>query len=260
MAAVFLAKMTNSPILIVAFAFVMFALSQSSRAGRLGERLPKLALFSATTALPVLAWLGWNAWMVGDVTGHSQVAGGWTRKPLLEIFDHPFFTAEGATFFTRELITSYWRGEFFWKNERLTSSGMDLFYLVTTILFIIAGVVRIVGFSGSDDVNRRLTDRSAALSLALGVASLIFVSIGYDFGNWAYPSRESPFLWSGRLISGSLVPFLLLYCSGLEFLLSRWADRRLTLAVISGIAIAILGSEISLSWSVFSSPYNWFHL
>jgi hypothetical protein len=82
----------------------------------------------------------------------------------------------------------------------------------------------------------------------------------YDFGNCFYPSRELPFFVSGRLISGALLPFLLLYLDGLERIFSRFSNRMIPLVVVLLIAIIITYSEVSITPQVLSSQFNWFHM
>jgi uncharacterized membrane protein len=59
---------------------------------------------------------------------------------------------------------------------------------------------------------------------------------------------------------GALIPFLLLYLSGINFLLrdvkNKWA-RPMTLAAM---ILFMLISEIISDWPVFQSQYNWYHL
>src|SRR5260370_41124895 len=62
------------------------------------------------------------------------------------------------------------------------------------------------------------------LSLYLVTASALFlaaISLPYDFHDCLYPSRLYPYFVSGRIISGTLLPFALLYTSGLEVLFMR---------------------------------------
>ena len=92
------------------------------------------------------------------------------------------------------------------------------------------------------------------------VVLLAGLSIPFDFDGGWYPSRASPYLVSGRLISGALVPFMFLYLDGLRRVLS-WARLRVDpLVVVALIAAAMTCSELVLTADVFRSPYNWFHL
>jgi 4-amino-4-deoxy-L-arabinose transferase-like glycosyltransferase len=262
-AAAFLVKMTNVAILFVALLLFLLRARQLYASGQWREQGPRLCLLAIALVVPVMLWLGWNAHAVGDVTGHARIAAGWTPKPFSQLLDHPIFTWKGASYFVRELVTSYWRGELFWHGDRLASPLADVFYLASTLVFGGVGlfVAAREGLSGGGVADvRRLSNLVCALSVLIGIAFLVWVSIGFDFGKWWYPSRKLPYLTAGRLISGSLVPFLILYCSGLDRLLGRVFRRPPTLAVASGIALGVMGSELAISWSVFGSAFNWLHL
>jgi hypothetical protein len=82
----------------------------------------------------------------------------------------------------------------------------------------------------------------------------------YDFGTCVYPSVDKPYFTSGRLIAGAILPFLILYIDGLRRILSKLRCAYALLFVVGIIVAAVTVSEIILSWSVFTSPDNWFHL
>jgi hypothetical protein len=52
----------------------------------------------------------------------------------------------------------------------------------------------------------------------------------------------------------------MLYVDGLARILYRLPGRVHPIAVVSLLSLFMLVSEISLSWRVFHSAYNWFHL
>jgi hypothetical protein len=84
--------------------------------------------------------------------------------------------------------------------------------------------------------------------------------VSYDFGDCFYPSREMPYITSGRLALGALIPFAALYVSGLDALLPERVGAPVRwLVLIVPVALMTL-SEIHLSKVAFSSPYNWFHM
>jgi Na+/proline symporter len=91
-----------------------------------------------------------------------------------------------------------------------------------------------------------------------GVAFLALLSIQFDFGNCINPSRAHPYFTSGRLLSGALIPFAIVYVYGLF-----WACRRintaLPLIVLGLIVVFVTTSEILVNRVVFSSEHNWFH-
>ncbi len=61
----------------------------------------------------------------------------------------------------------------------------------------------------------------ALASFAASVAFLAITSMAFDFGACFYPSRAHPFFTSGRLITGALIPFVILYVHGLDRVLAR---------------------------------------
>jgi len=96
---------------------------------------------------------------------------------------------------------------------------------------------------------------------ALFVAVLIFASIAFDFGDCFYPSRARPYVTSGRLILGALIPFWIMYLRGLESLLGRLRWKYAPLAALLALVLLMAVSEavLVLSTDVFASPYNWYH-
>jgi hypothetical protein len=255
----FLVKLTNVPILAIALLLVLWRLVRAHRTGSLLQVAPRLAALSISLLVPIALWLGWNAAALGDVSGHASVAAGWTPKPLAERFDHPVFGIDGALYFGREVITTFWRGELIWRGERLASSWSDSFFVATTLIFGFAGVARLLGSGRLEAVPARLADLSAALAVALGVLLLLWVSIGFDFESWAYPSRESPYLISGRLIAGTLIPFLILFCRGMDWVGTRIGSRHSVVVGAAVVALVALVSELVHSQPVFASTYNVLH-
>jgi hypothetical protein len=96
--------------------------------------------------------------------------------------------------------------------------------------------------------------------IAAPVGLLAMTSIAFDFGNCAAPSRDFPFFVAGRLASGALIPFLLLYLHGLDRIFPRAQRSRPQLLILAGLVLLLIISEIKLTRPVFSSEYNWFHL
>jgi hypothetical protein len=98
------------------------------------------------------------------------------------------------------------------------------------------------------------------LLVLLSLLLLAWGSVSYDFGRCRYPSREFPFIASGRLLGGALAPFLCLYVLGLDRILSRLGAGRATLPILAGLAGAMTGVELVLSLGAFASRFNWFHM
>jgi len=90
------------------------------------------------------------------------------------------------------------------------------------------------------------------------VGFLALLSIQFDFGNCVNPSRGHPYFTSGRLLSGALIPFALLYVYGISFLLRR-VSAVLPLVVLGAIVVFVTTSEVFVNRGVFASEHNWFH-
>jgi hypothetical protein len=77
------------------------------------------------------------------------------------------------------------------------------------------------------------------------------------------PPASHPYFAQGRLISGVLLPFLLVYVRGLE-VATGWlpasAARLAGWLLIGALALAVSISELVLAAPVFASAYNAFHL
>jgi hypothetical protein len=100
----------------------------------------------------------------------------------------------------------------------------------------------------------------AALAFWSSLAFLFMLSIMFDFGRCAFPSRAHPVFTSGRLISGALVPFALLYAYGVVDLVRRVAPRFPAWIVLALIAALASSFEIAVKHGVFASEHNWLHL
>lgn len=261
-AATVLVKSLNVVILIV-FAFFLVRRGRNLRkADRPNRQLLGLALSAVAAVAPISLWFAWNAIMLGDLTGSTAKIRlmGWTVKPLAQLWDHPIFAPAGFAGFMAELIRSFWRGEFVWYLERIASPAADLVYVSTSCLFVMASIIGLVWDRHSTDQAWRVIGSLSVAILVLYVSFLAGLSIVFDFGKCWYPSREHPFFTSGRLMAGALIPFLMLYVDGLARILSRVRGRVHPLAVVALLSLFMLVSEVSLSWKVFPSAYNWFHL
>ena len=137
---------------------------------------------------------------------------------------------------------------------------MDVFYIVSSTLFLAIFFVGNIARRGRTNAETHLAAIFCLLMFAISVATLILASISFDFGIDCYPSRQSPYLTSGRLIMGTVVPFLIMYLGGLELLLNRLRIGFARLLLLIIIADLMVISEITYSMQVFESQYNWFHL
>jgi hypothetical protein len=262
-AAAVLVKLSNLSILAVMAGVVALRWRRSLQdRADLGPVRRRLILLMACAVLPVLAWGLRNAIVLSDVTGQAAkfAALGWTLRSPWTWWHHPVFTPAGAGVFVWELVASFWRGELYWHNARLSWAGSDAFYVATSLLFLALSAIALG--RGASDQNRgeRAVQAFGFIAVAVSLLPLLLISIAYDFGASFYPSRKHPFMSSGRLMIGTLIPFLTLYLTGLDRLLS-WAGARVNrLAVAAVISAAILLSEILLSVDVFRSANNWFHI
>jgi hypothetical protein len=107
---------------------------------------------------------------------------------------------------------------------------------------------------------QRLAGFQAAFLVASSVLFLAVISLPFDFHDCAYPSRLYPYFVSGRIISGALLPFVLIYASGLELVTNRLRKWVPPVAVLACLMLFITVSEIRVRSVVFSSPYNFFAL
>jgi Predicted membrane protein (DUF2142) len=261
MSATYLTKLSNAPLLAVALCVVLLKIFSAVRSGNLGRTLPALGIFVASAIIPVGAWMIWMQHAFGDAIGSSThiELSGWTRKPLAEWWHHPIFTWQGAWSFLSKLLASFWRGEFIWHGKRLVSAAADYFYVISSLVLIGITALHLPRLVRSDKVTAQILS-FGLLSFIAAVLFLAFISIRFDFGDSVYPSRAEPYLWSGRYITGALIPFMIAYVYGLKLAL-RWTRRTWPLfATVVIIVTAVTVSEIRVNRPVFSSDYNWFHL
>src|SRR5258708_24872853 len=89
------------------------------------------------------------------------------------------------------------------------------------------------------------TERTAEIvsvaSLVLSVLLLAALSMAFDFGSSFYPSKASAYFTSGRLLSGSLVPFLIVHVAGLELLLPASERAFWTWTILAATAAVQVG-------------------
>jgi hypothetical protein len=260
-AATLLVKISNVAVLALLCTIVGLKVKKLVGEKKAREYLPRLCVLLVAAAVPVGIWLSRNYLVFGDITGTADKVKSlrWTVKPLSKLLDHPIFTSKGMFYFLTELTRTFWRGEFVWHVERIAWREADLFYVVSSAVFIVVCGFGIVISRDKADRQYRFMLVMSFLVVGISVLFLAFLSTIYDFNGCWYPSREQPYFTSGRLILGALLPFLLIYIDGLNRLF-RWAGKRMVLLVIAVLAIGITLSELWLTAGIFSSPYNWFHL
>jgi len=261
MSATYLTKLSNAPLLAVALCVVLLRVFSVARSGNLRRTLPALGILVACATIPVGVWMIWMQHAFGDAIGSSThiTLSGWTPKPFAVWWHHPIFTWQGAWNFLSKLLASFWRGEFIWHGKRLASAVTDYFYIISSLLLVWITALHLPRLARSDKVRAQIVS-FALLSFIAAVLFLAFISIRFDFGDFVYPSRAEPYLWSGRYITGALIPFIIVYVYGLDLAL-RWTHRTWPLfAIVVIIVTAVTISEIRVNRPVFSSDYNWFHL
>jgi hypothetical protein len=261
-AAAILTKTTNIIIAALAAVVLLVKLKQSVSQKNLKHYLPCLLAFILACGIPVALWLWRNYIIFGDVIGSATAVkvSTWTKKPLSEIFNHPILTPKGLFTFLAELTKKYWRGEFLWALEDISWPPMDWFYVMSSGLFLLASLLDVINNKSKMNPPYRSALIAAFSVFALSVLLLAFLSMRYDFGRCLNPSRLFPFFIAGRLIAGTILPFLLIYVTGLNRILSNQRLESRLLLVVVFIVVAITASEIYVSLPAFASTHNWFHL
>jgi len=256
-AATFLTKMTNLPLLAVAAVIIAFKVRQMVRDGKWREALPALIAMAFCAGVPMEIWMTWSKSAFGDLLGSGVKVRmlGWTVKPFAEWWHHPIFSPSGFWIFFSGNVESFWRGEIVWHRQPLAFASTDLLYILLTV-----GLPVLAMFPHA----ARSTVQHRALWTGAGccAASLVFLgllSAIYDFHNCIYPSREHPYFTSGRLMLGTLIPFLLLLVCGLDRAMKQLSPRAKA-ALLVGFIVFMLASEAAADLPAFSSQYNWFHL
>ena len=261
LAATFLVKLSDLPLVAVTMAAMACMAVRHLRAGSLRTFLPALAAFSAAAILPMAAWLAWCKCNFGDFTGSAAKVHflGWTKQPIAEWWHHPIFTPQGFWFFLEQNQATFWRGEFLWHHAPLAISAVDAVYVTLTLgvlgFVLIALLRKLPAFTSQQ---RSILWFCFACIPAL-LAFYALLSVQYDFHDCVNPSRALPFFVSGRLLLGMLIPFVLLFICGLDQLL-KIARSRTKFFVLTGLLGFMIAAETLINGRVFPSPYNWFHM
>src|SRR6266542_1427283 len=257
-AAAYLTKLSNLPLIAVALVAIIVKLVLITRRTS-PPGLLALAALVLCAAIPVGSWMIWTKYQFGDLTGSITKVTllGWTRKPFGDWLHHPIFTPRGLWVFWSDLITNFWHGEVRWHGRPLSWQVADGFYAISSLLLLGAAIVGSRKRAGLS-VFQRQAIGIAVLSFVISVGFLALLSIQFDFGSCINPSRGHPYFTSGRLLSGALIPFALLYVYGISSLLRR-ASAVLPLVVLGAIVVFVTTSEILIDRVVFASEHNWFH-
>lgn len=261
LAATFLAKGTNLPLLAVAIAVIVFKVRQDARQGRIREKTPALAALLVSAELPTMVWIIWCKVHFGDPTGSAVKTQflGWTIKPIGQWWHHPIFSPGGLWIYLSGQMGTFWQGELWWHGQRLCLPGTDTIYTLLSIVLVGAALPALWPRYTSSGPERAQALQFGLACFVAGLAFFGLMSIAYDYHGFHNPSREHPYFEAGRMILGALIPFLLLFLCGLDRLLNRFgvAVKLVTLVVMIS---AMLALEITTDWPVFGSAYNWFHL
>ncbi len=261
LAATFLAKGTNLPLLAVATVAIGLKAVQDGRRGRIRETTWALGALLISAELPAMAWIIWCKIHFGDATGSALKTHflGWSVKPIGQWWYHPIFTPHGLWIYLSGQMGTFWQGELWWHGPRLCLPGTDMIYTVLSIVLVAAAVPAL--WPGSESATPERA-RALQFGLACFVAGLAFfglMSIVYDYHGFHNPSREHPYFEAGRMILGALIPFLMLFLCGLDRLLNRFGNA-VKFATLIAMISAMLALEMTTNWPVFGSVYNWFHL
>jgi len=160
-----------------------------------------------------------------------------------------------------DMIPRFWRGELVWYQHELGWAVADWTYALTSLFFVALAAVSLR--NRARPIQQRLGEATALLAVACGVALLAGLSLLFVFGADTSPSAAYPYFVQGRLISGVLLPFGWLYVRGIEVATARLPGAlasRVAWAVLLGVVLLAWISEIVVSWPVFASAYNGFHL
>jgi hypothetical protein len=261
LAATFLTKISNLPLLAVSALAILFHAAHLAKAGKLRAALPSLAALALCAGLPMAGWLAWCKYAFGDFSGTAEKIQflGWTHQPFSEWWQHPIFTPHGLWIFLSGLIASFWQGEILWRRLPLALPGANFFYVAATAILTGVALLNLLPYSKTTTAPQRQALWFSFGCFAAAVAFLGLLSIRYDFHDCFYPSRAHPYFTSGRLMLGALIPFLLLFVFGLDQGLKKFKSAA-KFAVLAALLLAMLAMEIATDRAIFPNAYNWFHL
>jgi len=260
-----IAFLTELSSVVLFGALLAVTLFKSKRAEKLANGVRQqtmLALSLVAAAILPLTLMVRNRLVMGDLTGTQAklFCLGWVTKPWGEIWQHPIFSLRGVQYFVHELTGSYWRGEIIWAGQSLRNGKAEVFYLFSTLVLLAAFLVCFALRKKEQTGPQRFSEYLSLYLVAASVLFLAFVSLLFDYQECVYPSRAHPYFVSGRIIIGTLLPFLVMYLSGFEFLLRpirKYVHPILPLLVICA---SIACAEVMLMLTVFHSQFNFYAL
>src|SRR6266404_3911747 len=248
-ASTYLSKLSNLSLIVIAVAVIL------ARLAAIVRRTPRTGLIAFAALLlcaagPIGSWMVWLKLQFGDITGSTAKIAflDWTRKPFVEWWQHPIFKPRGLWIFWSDLIASFWRGEVEWHGSRFDWQIADRLFAISSLVFIAAAILGLRKQFTLSPFQRQAI-AVAIVTVAAGIAFLGLLSIQFDFGNCINPSRLHPYFTSGRLLSGALIPFALVYVYGISWLLRRF-NPALPLLVLGVLLAFVTMSEIKINRAV----------
>jgi len=252
-----LTKTSNLPLILLVVGYVTIKLFQLLRLEKFKTIRKPFILFYVCALVPVCIWFAYNSLLFGDILASADKVEflQWKFKSLNEWLNTSFLTSQGVFIFWKELMATFWRGEFVWSSSRVAMPWADLYYWLSTFFLMVCAALSLRN-NQYEQQNRII--RFCFLSFLALMFFMVFLSLCFEFPHNSYPSFEKPFFTSGRLMSGGLVPFLILYILGFDYLFSWIRNEKIKISILFFIALMITWSEISISRVPFSSNYNFF--
>ena len=256
----FLVEVSNFVLYGALAATLWIWLHRSSAVSR--QKIRVVSASAAAASLFPSLWMLRNYVVIGDLTaGRAKMnVLGWTVNSLAEVLHHPLFSPHGLSYFLVQLTENFWHGEYGWHGMRMRSASVDWFYVISSAFMILIFAVDFVRRRRTLPELQRWAGSQALFLVASSVLFLAALSVAFDYHNHGYPSRLYPYFVSGRIICGVLLPFVLIYASGLELVANRIQKWVPPVAVLACLMLFITISDIRVRATVFSSPYNFFAL
>jgi uncharacterized membrane protein len=260
-AATLLVKLTNVAVLAACGVAAMARSYRAWKAGQLTREWPKVVLLLFSAIGPCALWMMCNQLLLGDWTGTKAKLHclGWQARPLGQFLDHPMFSLAGQTAFWSRLFTSFYFGDMSWHGRAAMGFFPSEVFFLLSFLFVPVGLGAFwTRRLRPAETRTRAAAMLCALTIVASILLLITLSLTFDFGRCACPSRRYPYLNSGRLLYGSLIPVLALYACGAVTVSGR---ARLATTVVLGMSVLLMALPQAILWrQVLKSQYNWFHI
>ena len=239
-------------LVVVLLAYYIY--KRSRHASNLNGRALIYFMISSTCIIGL--WVMRNKFYFGDWTATEEKASilGWKIKPLNDWMPHPLFSLQGIEAWSIELFASFWRGEFTWHRERITTAWLDQFYWLCTVFATIGFFVVLIIKSITKKIE--LSHLVLFMSWASLLLFITLLSMRYDFSECYYPSNEHPYFNSGRLISAGIIPFSLMLVGVLNWIIPVKIAQKFVLVLIFSVLSYISWQEFQLSRAAMASQYS----